>query len=190
MPPASKLQERPFSVTHQQPDHRIELSRTRGDFHLPCRVKRRQDRTEDSYRFPLHQAPLLLQAREMPRYCETWHVAMKPLLHRHSTLFGFLASIVVAFSLGVLTHWVWPIVGLSALAGIFVFPRAFYGRAESRALDKDQASPDSFFAEGGSSRDMAGIGSKAFMLDEAYNETRLAGTTDTTRPVRSPIPKR
>ena len=106
-------------------------------------------------------------------------MAVRSFLHRHSTLCGFLAAAGHAALLGYLTRWSWPAVVLAAFSGICIFPRAFYGRAASRALDDSRAAPDSFAAEpghGGYAPDMADIGTKSIRLEQAYESTKAAAS--------------
>jgi hypothetical protein len=105
---------------------------------------------------------------------------MVSIAHRYSTLLGFLASAIRAILLGAITHWFWPVILFAALAGICVFPRVFYGKAEARAIDEAPATAGSFLndPEHRTTRalDVLDIGTDAFRIQRAYNEARLAGT--------------
>ena len=105
---------------------------------------------------------------------------MRAIAHRHSTLLGFVTSAVIAILLGAITHWSWPVMIFAALAGVCVFPRIFYGRAASAAIDDAPATPGSLLNDpehrGGRNLDMLDIGSDAFRIERAYNEARLAAT--------------
>jgi hypothetical protein len=71
-------------------------------------------------------------------------MVIRSMLHRHSTLFGLLSTAAVAALAGYLTQWSVPVIVLAAIAGVEIFPRAFYGRAASRELDDAPGAQDSF----------------------------------------------
>jgi len=56
------------------------------------------------------------------------------MLREHSTFFGFASALVCAIVAGSVSHWspIW--MAAIAIAGIFFFPRYFYGFKEARAL--------------------------------------------------------
>jgi hypothetical protein len=56
------------------------------------------------------------------------------MLREHSTFFGFASALVCAIVAGSVSHWspIW--MAATAIAGIFFFPRCFYGFKEARAL--------------------------------------------------------
>jgi hypothetical protein len=56
------------------------------------------------------------------------------MLREHSTFFGFASALICAILAGSVSHWslFWMIA--TAVAGIFFFPRCFYGFKEARAL--------------------------------------------------------
>lgn len=108
---------------------------------------------------------------------------MREILHRNSTLFGFLAAAAVAALLGALTNWSWPVMVFSAFGSVFILPRAFYGKAASRALDEAPATPDSFWAQPGHGElnpDMADIGTKSPNLEPIYEAKRSAAHGEST----------
>jgi len=60
------------------------------------------------------------------------------MFHRHSTLFGMGAAVVLTFAVGELSHWSPAPMVIAGILGILVLPRVFYGFAASRALDKEK----------------------------------------------------
>lgn len=56
------------------------------------------------------------------------------MLREHSAFFGFATALVSAIVVGSVSHWspIW--MAATAIAGIFFFPRCFYGFKEARAL--------------------------------------------------------
>jgi len=60
------------------------------------------------------------------------------MFHRHSTLLGMGAAVVLTFAVGELSHWSPAAIVIAGILGILVLPRVFYGFAASRALDKEQ----------------------------------------------------
>lgn len=67
------------------------------------------------------------------------------MLHRHSTLFGFLATVITIVAVGQLSRWnpMWMVI--TAAIGIYVLPRFFYGFDEARALEAEPAGDDSIY---------------------------------------------
>jgi hypothetical protein len=55
-------------------------------------------------------------------------------LREYSTLFGFASALVCAIVAGSVSHWSPFWMAATAIAGIFFFPRCFYGFKEARAL--------------------------------------------------------
>jgi hypothetical protein len=56
------------------------------------------------------------------------------MLREHSMFFGFAAALVCAVVVGLVSHWSLIWMAATAFAGIFFFPRYFYGFKEARAL--------------------------------------------------------
>jgi len=56
------------------------------------------------------------------------------ILREHSTFFGFASALVCAVVVGGVSHWSLFWMVATAIAGIFFFPRCFYGFKEARAL--------------------------------------------------------
>lgn len=56
------------------------------------------------------------------------------MLREHSMSFGFASSLVCAIVAGCLSHWSLILMAATAIAGVFFFPRCFYGFKEARAL--------------------------------------------------------
>ena len=65
------------------------------------------------------------------------------LLHRHSTLFGFMTTAVLVVSLGPVFHWSpvsFAVMIPVGFVGALFLSRVFYGWSAARALDKEPAS--------------------------------------------------
>jgi hypothetical protein len=60
------------------------------------------------------------------------------MLHRHSTLFGIGATIVVIVIVGEASHWSAILTTLTGLIAIAIFPRFFYGFAAARAVYRER----------------------------------------------------
>jgi hypothetical protein len=56
------------------------------------------------------------------------------MLRERSTFFGFASALVCAVVVGSVSHWSLIWMAATAIAGIFFFPRCFYGFKEARAL--------------------------------------------------------
>lgn len=56
------------------------------------------------------------------------------MLRERSTFFGFASALVCALVAGSVAHWSLFWMAATAIAGIFFFPRCFYGFKEARAL--------------------------------------------------------
>jgi hypothetical protein len=50
---------------------------------------------------------------------------VKQALRSHSTLFGFLASLLLTALAGLATHWLWFVIALVFFAAFFMLPRWF-----------------------------------------------------------------
>ena len=59
----------------------------------------------------------------------------------HSTLLGFAMAALATCLVGLLSNWSAVLVAATAVAGVAVFPRMFYGFRAARALDKDRSGP-------------------------------------------------
>lgn len=92
---------------------------------------------------------------------------MRPILQRHSTLFGFAAALLAGLIIAASTR-LWVAALLTFLAILVFAPRLFYGRKESRALDAERVASDS--VDNAHPHDMAGIGLPAYRLDRAYRD--------------------
>jgi hypothetical protein len=64
-------------------------------------------------------------------------------LREHSMFFGFAAALVCAIVAGSLSHWSIILMAVTAIAGIFFFPRCFYGFKEARQLRDADFEPGS-----------------------------------------------
>lgn len=99
------------------------------------------------------------------------------MLHRYATPLGLAAAATVTVILGAFTHWSWPIMAAAAIAGIWVFPRTFYGRAASRVLDEAPGDPNSLWSLRRRSPyllDIAGADDKSVQLEQAYLAAQAA----------------
>jgi hypothetical protein len=56
------------------------------------------------------------------------------MLREHSTFFGFASALVCAVVVGSVSHWFLIWMAATAIAGVFFFPRCFYGFKEARTL--------------------------------------------------------
>jgi hypothetical protein len=90
---------------------------------------------------------------------------MRGLLHQHSSLFGFVASLSIGALVGLGTRS-WLAFSLSTLAAACVLPRAFYGFRDARALDESKVLPGS--GPPGGRYDGAGIGAHAERIIRTY----------------------
>ena len=61
------------------------------------------------------------------------------MLREHSTFFGFASALVCAVVVGSVSHWSLIWMAATAIAGIFFFPRCFYGFKEARVLRDAEA---------------------------------------------------
>jgi len=64
-------------------------------------------------------------------------------LREHSLFFGLAAALVCAIVAGSLSHWSLILMATTAIAGIFFFPRCFYGFEEARKLRDADFEPGS-----------------------------------------------
>lgn len=58
------------------------------------------------------------------------------MLHQHSTLFGLSATAAVVAGAGYVSHWTVFVMVVAAFAGLYFFPRLFYGWDAYRELGK------------------------------------------------------
>jgi hypothetical protein len=113
------------------------------------------------------------------------------MVREHSTFFGFACAGLCAIVVGSVSHW-FPIgMAATAIAGIFFFPRCFYGFNEARALrDADfelgSGKSVSWYVEPPPNQ-LKGKAHAEMRREEAGDETddtewrRLAGENDTRR---------
>ena len=111
------------------------------------------------------------------------------MLHRYATPLGLVAAAAIATAAGALTHWSWPVVAVAGIAGISIFPRAFYGWAASQSLDEAPGDPNSLWAQrrrGPYLYDIMSADDKSVQLEQAYlsaqaearGEVDVTGTAD------------
>lgn len=67
---------------------------------------------------------------------------MRCIFQRHSTLFGIVSAVLAALLTALLTRS-WVVACLAGVLTLTLAPRFFYGRKESRALDRDRVTPGS-----------------------------------------------
>jgi hypothetical protein len=99
--------------------------------------------------------------------------------HRHSTLLGMLASLVVVAALGWATHWRVQLVavyGIAFIVSFLLFARLFYGFRASRRLDKELVSPESGWDWKGAL--MNEIDKPGLKLERAYEKAHHGDASD------------